>query len=111
MGSDITIDPASLEQPANRFKAGASSLAQIAQVIRTVLQEAGQAAQHPVVTGAAETYGEATAAVVGAFSAECELMSGKLAAAGFVYHVTDETALVVQLDSMGLQPPDPRTPR
>jgi hypothetical protein len=35
-------------------------------------------------------------------------MSGKLSAAGFVYHVTDETALVVQLESLGLQPAEPK---
>jgi hypothetical protein len=106
VGREIKLDPASLEQPANRFKAGANSLSQLGQVVRTVLQDAGQAAQHPVVTGAAETFGQATGAVLGAFGEECQLMSSKLAAAGFVYHVTDETALVVQLDSMGLQPPE-----
>ena len=104
MAEQIKVDPASLEQPANRFKAGASSLVQMTQAVRTLLQDAGQAAQHPVVVGAADTFGQATAAVLGAFSEDCQLMSGKLAAAGFVYHVTDETALAVQLDSMGLQP-------
>jgi hypothetical protein len=106
VAEEIKLDPASLEQPANRFKAGASSLAQLGQTVRAVLQEAGQAAQHPVAAGAADTFGQATASVLGAFSEECQLMSSKLAAAGFVYHVTDETALVVQLDSL-----DPRSPR
>jgi hypothetical protein len=107
VGEEIKLDPAWLEQPANRFKAGASSLAQLSQAVRAVLQEAGQAAQHPVVVGAADTFGQATAAVLGAFSDECQLMSSKLAAAGFRYHVTDETALAIQPDSMGLQPPAP----
>jgi hypothetical protein len=112
MGDVIKVDPASLEQPANRFQAGAGSLAQMGQAVRSVLQDAGQAAQHPVVAGAADTFGQATGAVLGSFSEECQLMSSKLAAAGFVYHVTDETALVVQLDSMGLQPPAaPGSPR
>jgi len=104
VGQQIKVDPAALEQPANRFKAGASSLTQMAQVVRTVMQDAGQAAQHPVVIEGSDTFGQATSAVLGAFGEECQLMSAKLAAAGFVYHVTDETALVVQLDSMGLQP-------
>jgi hypothetical protein len=111
MGRAINVDPASLEQPANRFRAGASSLGQLSQAVRGVLQEAGQAAAHPVVTGAADTFGQATAAVLAAFGEECQQMSGKLAAAGFRYHVTDETALVVQLDSMGLQPAPPGSPR
>ena len=107
VGNEIKLDPASLAQPASRFKAGAASLVQLSQAVRTVLQDAGQAAQHPVVVGAADTFGQATAAVVSAFSDECQLMSGKLDAAGFRYHVTDETALVVQLDSMGMQSPAP----
>lgn len=105
MGSEIKVDPASLAQPANRFRAGSGGLAQLSQAVRTVLQGAGQAAAHPVVAGATDTFGQATAAVLGAFAEECQLMSTKLEAAGFRYHVTDETALVVQLDSMGLQPP------
>ncbi|HVQ94604.1 MAG TPA: hypothetical protein VMU51_26445 [Mycobacteriales bacterium] len=108
MGEQIKVDPAWLAQPANRFKAGGSSLTQMSQVLRTVLQGAGQAAQHPVVVTAADTFGQATAAVLGAFAEDCQQMSGKLTAAGFVYHVTDETALVVQLDSLGLQPAEPK---
>lgn len=104
MGDQIKVDPAALEQPANRFKAGAGSLGQLGQAVRTVLQDAGQAARHPVVVGAADTFGQATAAVLVAFGQECQTMSATLAAAGFRYHVADETAMVVQLDSMGIQP-------
>jgi hypothetical protein len=100
----INVDPAWLEQPANRFKAGADSLTQLSQAVRTILQEAGQAAAHPVVNGGTDTFGQATAAVLAAFAGDCQQMSGKLSAAGFTYHVTDETALVVQLGSLGLEP-------
>jgi hypothetical protein len=100
----INLDPAYLEQPANRFKAGADSLTQLSQAVRTILQEAGQAAAHPVVGAGTDAFGQATAAVLTAFAGDCQQMSGKLRDAGFTYHVADETALVVQAESLGLGP-------
>jgi hypothetical protein len=97
MGERIQIDPAVLEQPAARFAAGATSLDQIARALRGAMKDAGDAARHPVVSAATDTFGQATAAVLDSFGGESTDMSGKLRAAGIRYHVTDETALVVQI--------------
>jgi hypothetical protein len=104
VGDSIKIDPAVLEQPAARFTAGATSLGQIGQAVKAAMRDAGEAARHPVVTGASDSFGEATAAVLDSFGAECTDMAGKLRTAGIRYHVADETAMVVQLAETTIDP-------
>lgn len=105
MGAEIKIDPAVLEQPSKRFEAGAQSLTQIGQAVKAAMRKAGDAAKHPIVVTATGTFGEATGAVLNSFAGDCGQMATKLHDAGFKYHVTDETALVVQLSGVDLEPP------
>jgi hypothetical protein len=105
MGAEIKIDPAALAEPAKRFEAGAASLTQIGQAVKAAMRKAGEAARHPAVVQATGTFGDATGAVLNSFAGDCGKMAEKLRGAGLRYHVTDETALVVQLVGVDLEVP------
>jgi len=108
MSDRIEVNPAALEQPAKRFEAGAQSLERIGTALREAARAAGQAAQHQAISQAGEVFGTGMDGALRPFEGECRAMSGKLAAAGVRYHVTDETAVVVQVvdfDLSGLDGP------
>jgi hypothetical protein len=104
VGQRIVVDAAALAQPAGRFRAGGGSLAQLGDAVRWVLTQAGEAAQHPVVHVAADAFGTATGAVLGAFGEECRAMADKLDGAATTYTVTDQRALSVNLHGLGVLP-------
>lgn len=97
MADRIQVNPADLAQPAKRFEAGAQSLERIDRALREAARAAGQGAQHPRIAQAGEVFGNGMGGAVRPFAGECRSMSQKLTAAGIRYHVTDETAVVVQV--------------
>lgn len=111
MADQIRVDPAALEQPAKRFETGADGLGQIRQAMQQAMQSAAQGAQDGVVSEAANTFGQATGSVLGAFGDECRLMSRKITAAGVRYRVTDESAVVVHVTDVDLSVPTTVTGR
>lgn len=97
MVDGIRVDPAALEQPAQRFSAGADSCERIKQAILQTAHAIGEGAQDATVAGGADVFGQGVGGVLTAYSQEARMLSTRISQAGAGYRVTDETAINVQV--------------